>query len=855
MKLFFTILVIAFFCISLSGQTTRYVRVETPLTPEAPELISAAGIAIDYIGDEKIILEISENELPLLSETGLSFEITIQDLTSFYRQRNEGKDFDQILEDFRNNENYAVPQGFTLGSMGGFCTYGEMLAHLDSMAAQFPHLIMQRDTIPGGVSIEGRPIYWTRISNNPQITQEKPRVLYTGLTHAREPGSMQQMLFFMYYLLENYDSDAEVSRLVDNTELYFVPCMNPDGYIYIETTNPNGGGMWRKNRRDNGNGTMGVDLNRNYGYNWGFNNFGSSPNPASNTYRGTGPFSEPETQLIKTFSETYEFSVALHHHTYGDMLLHPWGYVSFLSTPHHDLFQEYGNLMTKENNYLYGVPGVLLYVVNGDAGDWGYGEQETKPMCMTFIPELGSQQDGFWPPVERIIPQGQESLHQNMMAAKLAGFYANLYDLSSENFATQSGWLHYGVKRLGMSDQPFEVAISPVGDQFLLIEAAKSFASSAQMQVVTDSAQYILKPDVRPGDIIKYTLTISSDGFTLTDTITKIYGRGVELFFDDCSDMNNWVSDRWNVSSERFFSPPFSIGNAPVSFYPNNDSSQVILAQPVDLTNFQCAWMSFYMSYDLNGGRDYVKLQASTDGGQTWTPLRGRLAETQFIPGKPDIPVYRGRQDAWIKERVSLRQFCGNEVLIGFWFRSDGAIGRAGFYFDDVKIEGLNMEAITRNIEINSGWNNLSGFIIPENDSLTVVFQNNASQLIILKNQDGFFAPGAAGSSLVTWNETSGYFIKAGDSFTLQLTGMEQNAHILHLSQGWNLIPVLSGDAIPVAKLTTSPPGLIEVIKEANGVKTMWPDQQINTLTELKPKRAYLIKMKESGLLKFNHND
>jgi hypothetical protein len=80
--------------------------------------------------------------------------------------------------------------------------------------------------------------------------------------------------------------------------------INPDGYVYNETIAPNGGGMHRKNRRDTGcgDGTQrGIDLNRNYGYEWGADNSGSSPNPCSSTFRGDSAFSEPETQAVRDF--------------------------------------------------------------------------------------------------------------------------------------------------------------------------------------------------------------------------------------------------------------------------------------------------------------------------------------------------------------------------------------------------------------------------------------------------------------------------------------------------------------------------------------------------------------------------
>src|SRR5690606_2209606 len=117
------------------------------------------------------------------------------------------------------------------------------------------------------------------ISDQPDVDQDEPEVLYDALHHAREPASLSQLIFYMWYLLENYGTNDEVTYLVDSTEMYFVPCVNPDGYVYNWNNHPTGGGMWRKNRRVNGNGTFGVDLNRNYGHEWGYNNTGSSPDP------------------------------------------------------------------------------------------------------------------------------------------------------------------------------------------------------------------------------------------------------------------------------------------------------------------------------------------------------------------------------------------------------------------------------------------------------------------------------------------------------------------------------------------------------------------------------------------------
>ena len=193
-------------------------------------------------------------------------------------------------------------EGFHLGTMGGYMTLAEAYAELDTLKNLFPSLITTKQTI--GYSVEDRPVFMVKISDNPNVDENEPEVLYTALHHAREPQGMMQMFYFMYYLLENYTTNPSVQYLVNNREMYFIPVINPDGYEYNRSTNPNGGGMWRKNRRLNTGGSYGVDLNRNYGpYNyWNAPNGGSSTSPLSDTYRGTAPFSDLKQIISEIFS-------------------------------------------------------------------------------------------------------------------------------------------------------------------------------------------------------------------------------------------------------------------------------------------------------------------------------------------------------------------------------------------------------------------------------------------------------------------------------------------------------------------------------------------------------------------------
>jgi len=243
----------------------------------------------------------------------------------------------------------------------------------------------------------------------------------------------------MWYLLENYSTNPDGKFLVDNTEMFFVPCVNPDGYEYNRTTNPGGGGMWRKNRRNNGS-TYGVDLNRNYGYNWGYDNTGSSPTSSSDTYRGTAAFSEPETQAMRNFCNARQFKTALNAHTYSNLLIYPWGYLPSLYTPDSATFVNWSILMCETSRFLYGTGDqTVQYVVNGDSDDWMYGEQLSKPKILAMTPEAGSSSDGFWPASSRIIDICKTTFNQNLNLAKLVTNFVKVIDQCEHFFFNKKG--------------------------------------------------------------------------------------------------------------------------------------------------------------------------------------------------------------------------------------------------------------------------------------------------------------------------------------------------------------------------------------------------------------------------------
>lgn len=187
-------------------------------------------------------------------------------------------------------------------------SYDESCAFLEACVQQYPELITVKNI---GTTWENRPILLATISLNVSTADLKPALLYTGTAHAREWIGHELAVEFIDYLLSNYKNNPKIAEVLTENTLYIVPCLNPDGFEYSRQHFS----FWRKNRRDNGDGTFGVDLNRNFS-----EGYRKSTQTNSNVYSGPHPFSEPETQAIKKFVDEHEnITIALDYHSQGNV--------------------------------------------------------------------------------------------------------------------------------------------------------------------------------------------------------------------------------------------------------------------------------------------------------------------------------------------------------------------------------------------------------------------------------------------------------------------------------------------------------------------------------------------------------
>ena len=678
-----------------NAQQAIYKKVKVVGTHQQLQSLAEAGVCLDH-GERKdgvfFVSDFNPVEFNAIVKSGLKIEVIAEDAALYYRQSNNNDAHKVQAVNCNSNTSapqYAIPANFNLGSMGGFLTYSELLAELDDMATQYPGLITIKQPIGSDTTFEGRPVYFVKISDNANSNEPEPQAYYTALHHAREPLSMQQLVYYMWYLLENYAASPQVQYLVDNRELYFIPCVNPDGYLYNELTDPLGGGMWRKNRRDNLDGTMGVDLNRNYPANWGYDDIGSSPFTSGETYRGTGPASEPEIQMINSFANAHQFKTGLDFHSYGNLLIYPWGHIPDFETPDSTVFKSFAAVYTEFNRYKAGTPSQTVnYTANGVSIDWHYGEQTSKPKNFDFTPECGYS---FWPAQSDIISLAQDAIHIDMLSALVAGSYAKVSDNSPAFLSTTTGYLKFNFQELGLDTAAtFTVSVTPLGTTFNSVGNPVAYNNPSLMQSISDSVSYSLNANTVVGSEVKYLLSVNFGTYMKTDTVVKIYGAPTTLLSDDCNNLNNFASGSlWNITSASFVSPATSITDSPLGLYDPGTNNELNMAAAINLVGATNASLSFYAKWDIEANYDYLQVLASDNNGATWAPLCGKYTHPGSVNQDLGNPVFDGLQNSWVKESMSLNDYLGSDVLIQFRLISDFGNEKDGFYFDDLVVEKL----------------------------------------------------------------------------------------------------------------------------------------------------------------------
>ena len=510
-------------------------------------------------------------------------------------------------------------------NLGLYHTVAETEAALDSLAAAYPALT-RIDTL--GWSVEGRPIRAIKISDDAAIDENEPEVLLMGCHHARELMSVEVPLLLAGHLLGRYGESPAIAELVDSREIWIAPIVNPDGHVYVERNHAGDWWTWwRKNRRDNGDGTFGIDLNRNYSYRWGYDDIGSSGSTGSSLYRGPAPFSEPETRAVRDFCAGREFSVALSYHSYGELIIYPWGYDA-VYTDDHDLFSALADTLRAGNGYAPGCTATgILYPTNGDTDDWAYGETTEKNRFHSFTVELNTfEEGGFAPPDWLIAPTFEAVYGLNLAIIR-----------------------HAGEPRAVLGPRPPAMnPVTPLAAPSHLVSWKRSGAEDANPAVAWD--------------------------------VWRI--EGLDGVVDSCEAAGDtlWEPDGFiRVDSQGYAGPG--------SWYTGRGDG---LREHLEMRSPYPLWMGdtlrCRLRYAIESGYDYLYLEASLDDGLTWRTVPGNLTTDADPYGNNRGNGITGSSSGWEEAFFRLDAVgavIGDATLrIRFTYLTDASINGEGAYID-----------------------------------------------------------------------------------------------------------------------------------------------------------------------------
>ncbi|GHJ47602.1 hypothetical protein Cs7R123_49440 [Catellatospora sp. TT07R-123] len=342
--------------------------------------LTAAGAAIDYVEHGTVYVTATDRTAAALRAQGL--EVTAQagagTLVTYPR----------------------VDAGYT--------TYPELLAAVDAIVAAHPG-IAKRVSI--GRSAENRDLVALKISDNVATDEAEPELLFTANQHAREHLTVEQALYLAKQLTDGYAADPRVTAVVDSREIWIVPMVNPDGVTWDFGASNGRYRNWRLNRQPNADGSVGTDLNRNWGYQWACCPTGSTDIPGDETYHGTAAFSAPETAAIRDFVTSrvvggkQQIKAHLDIHTYSELVIFPASYsqsplVPGMAADDRAMFQGLARGMADRNGYVPGQSSIM-YIADGEITDWMWFTQHIASFTFEMYP--GTPNPGFYPPAS-VIP-------------------------------------------------------------------------------------------------------------------------------------------------------------------------------------------------------------------------------------------------------------------------------------------------------------------------------------------------------------------------------------------------------------------------------------------------------------------
>ncbi len=395
--------------------TVRFADVALPETDAKPQLLEVAysspaelealeqvrGLDVTHrVRDGSAdVITADPNAVSALARLGFSARVLDGDLTATWQR--------DRLADARYSQRLAAAGSGLPSGRTSYRNYDDIQSELKALVRDHPNLV-RPVTLPER-SFQGRALEGVEIAANVNAAEEDGRPVYlvVALHHAREWPSAEAAMELAHMLVDGNGTNPRITSLLSRERVVIVPLINPDGYISsrgmatfdpvdngvdpalpvfgnaytVEVVGPPGGML--AYRRKNCDGAFasgavpcelqyGVDPNRNYGERWG--GPGSSIDRFSQSYRGTGPWSEPETQAVHEYSQQRQVTNIITLHNVAALVLRPPGTKDNGFAPDEARMKYFGDAMAAATGYTSQY-GFQLYDTTGTTEDWNYAAQ------------------------------------------------------------------------------------------------------------------------------------------------------------------------------------------------------------------------------------------------------------------------------------------------------------------------------------------------------------------------------------------------------------------------------------------------------------------------------------------------
>ncbi|EFX86826.1 hypothetical protein DAPPUDRAFT_312746 [Daphnia pulex] len=357
-----------------------------------------AGTNIEY---SVLVPPKSQTEIKRkFNAANVSYVVDISDLQTAITEENTLSECTVINNSFDNKAVHRM-------DWTSYHRLDDIYGYLNYLADTYPNIVQLIDI---GTSYENRTLYVVHISHPSSIPETKPAIWIDAGVHAREWISPALATYIIHQLVE----DPANEGLLLSADWYIMPLMNPDGYEYSHVKNR----LWRKSRSETGSGKCrGVDLNRNFGYQWG--DRGAYVDPCAKGFRGVKAFSEPETIATSNFilKKANLIKLYLTLHSFGQVVLIPWGHSATLPSDYGDLLALAKSATSTFQRYKYKVVNLAtqFYRATGTSADWA------KSIGIKYSYTVELPTNGFILPVSNILPVSQDFFPAlNVFAAEVA---------------------------------------------------------------------------------------------------------------------------------------------------------------------------------------------------------------------------------------------------------------------------------------------------------------------------------------------------------------------------------------------------------------------------------------------------